>query len=176
MSARSKFFVYLLTFQALWLACVLYGAVAHGWPLLLIALGLTYVHLQLSEGWQAALPLLLTVLLGMVADQMVYHFGWITFTAQASSAPFIPLWMVALWLGFSSSLNENFSWLRAKPLLAILFGAIGGPVAYLGAEKLGAVVLTMPFYSSVWIAMSWGILMPLMLWLRSPTMYVKELS
>ncbi len=168
MSERTHFFIYLLAFQAFWLACICYGSVGQGWPLVILALVAASIHFQFAEGWGAALPLVLSVMLGVVSDQLAYVIGWISFPHHVGNKAFIPLWMAALWLGFSTSLNVNFAWLRQYPRVAVLFGLLGGPAAYWGAQGLGAVVLTHPWWSSVWVGVSWGILMPLLLWLRRP--------
>jgi hypothetical protein len=73
----------------------------------------------------------------------------------------VPIWIIALWAGFATTLNRSLRWMRNKTLLAILFGAIGGPLAYIAAEKLGAVTLTNT--SLVVLSFGWAILTPLLL-------------
>ena len=53
--------------------------------------------------------------------------------------------------------------MRGKWLVAVLFGAIGGPLAYMGAEKLGAVTLNNMPATYIALAVGWAILTPLLL-------------
>jgi hypothetical protein len=41
-----------------------------------------------------------------------------------------------------------------------------GPLAYLGAEKFGAVHLPGPTLNLAWIALEWAIVLPLLVWIR----------
>ena len=50
--------------------------------------------------------------------------------------------MIALWTCFAATLRHSLAWLRARWLLAAVLGAVGGPLAYLGGESLGAISLT----------------------------------
>lgn len=52
--------------------------------------------------------------------------------------PWSPPWMVMLWVNQATTLNSCLGWLRGRYLLGSLFGAVGGPMAYLGGAKLGA--------------------------------------
>ena len=53
--------------------------------------------------------------------------------------------------------------MRGRWVLAILFGAIGGPVAYFAAERLGAVSLNAVPMSYVALSVGWAILTPFLL-------------
>ena len=79
------------------------------------------------------------------------------------SAPIVPAWILALWAIFVTVLNVSLRWMRGKWLVAILFGAIGGPLAYMGAQKLGAVTLNALPISYVALSVGWAILTPLLL-------------
>jgi hypothetical protein len=49
--------------------------------------------------------------------------------------------MVMLWVNQATTLNSCLTWLRGRYLAGALFGAVGGPLAYLGGAKLGAASL-----------------------------------
>ncbi len=49
--------------------------------------------------------------------------------------------MVMLWVNQATTLNSCMAWLRGHYLAGSLFGAVGGPLAYLGGAKLGAATL-----------------------------------
>jgi hypothetical protein len=69
-----------------------------------------------------------------------------------------------LWAEFVTILNVSLRWMRGKWLVMVLFGAVGGPLAYMGAEKLGAVTLNIPL-AYVALGLGWAILTPLLIYL-----------
>ena len=133
---------------------------------MLLVIIFTLVHLNWVEGWQQALPLLFTALIGCLLDQIGYSMGLISFQYHPLWISYIPLWMIALWLAFASTLNVSMRWLQPKPVLAAILGGIFGPLAYLGSAKLEVIHLTAPTYSLAWIALEWAIAMPLLFWIR----------
>ena len=50
----------------------------------------------------------------------------------------------ALWSLFAITLNVSLRALRGRPAVGALLGLAGGPLAYLGGEKLGAVAFAQP--------------------------------
>lgn len=74
----------------------------------------------------------------------------------------VPVWILGLWLAFSTILNVGLRWMHGRYLVAILFGAIGGPLAYMGAEKLGAVILH-GNSSYIVLSIGWAIITPVLL-------------
>ncbi|HBO18265.1 MAG TPA: DUF2878 domain-containing protein, partial [Methylophilaceae bacterium] len=74
----------------------------------------------------------------------------------------VPIWIFALWGLFASTLNLSLSWLKHYKFLAMLFGLLGGPLAYIAAEKLNAIQLIGP-YALISLAIGWALLTPLSL-------------
>lgn len=155
-----------VSFQLLWWACVLSAKPGLGLAVLLLVILFTLAHLQWVENWQQALPILITAVLGCIFDQLVYYYGWVHFEYRDASAAYIPLWMMALWLAFASTLNVSMRWLQPKLVIAAVLGGIFGPLAYLGTAKLGVIRLPSPSISLAWVAFEWAIAMPLLLWVR----------
>jgi hypothetical protein len=62
------------------------------------------------------------------------------------------------------TLNRSLAYLRDRWWLALVLGAIGAPLAYLGAQRgWQAVVFQTPSWRGIaWIACSWAIAMPLL--------------
>jgi hypothetical protein len=54
-------------------------------------------------------------------------------------------------------------WFKQHLLLAAVFGAIGGPLAFLAGERLGGVEFTSYPAPLTLLAVGWGLLMPLMM-------------
>jgi hypothetical protein len=142
-------------FQIAWWACVL-GA-AHGAPWLGVVACLAFVALQ----WLAsscrrvdAWLVVCAALTGLALDGLLAQLGWIEYRGSASALP-APAWIVALWAAFAMTINHSLTWLR--PGMAIVLGAVGGPMAYLGAERLGAVELIASAQATIALAIGWAI-------------------
>lgn len=78
-----------------------------------------------------------------------------------------PAWILALWWAFALSIVPLLGYLHRRLLLAAVFGAIGGPLAYLGAARGWDVVqFAQPqWHSLLALAAGWAVAMPLLAWL-----------
>ena len=74
-----------------------------------------------------------------------------------------PPWMIGLWALFASTLNVSLNWLKKHTALAILLGAISGPLCYWAGERLGALSLLNFNSAMVYLALGWAIAVPLLL-------------
>jgi len=69
-----------------------------------------------------------------------------------------PPWLLAMWAQFATTFRFSLSGVIARPVPAVLFGAAGGPIAFLAGERLGAVSLLPPLeYSLLRLSISWAI-------------------
>ena len=59
----------------------------------------------------------------------------------------------------------TWRWLRGRPVLASVFGLVGGPTTYLAGEKLGGIVLVNQTAALVALAVGWALIMPVLMWL-----------
>ena len=151
-----------------WFACVM-GA-GHGklWfgPSVVVALVLIHLLLTAAPVQEGRLILLIGIF-GFAVDTLQASAGLYAF-ARTSAAPWLcPLWMVALWMIFATTLNASMSWLAGRHRLAAVLGAICGPVSYMAGARLGAIEF--PAHaglSLVGIAVVWACVMPSLLWLR----------
>lgn len=149
-----------ILFQAAWFACVA-GAAASK-PLLgvVVTFFVLLWHLYQAKQYKIELKLILSVLFtGAVFDQVMLSFHLIDYANHGWSNSIVPIWILALWLGFATTLNVSLAWMQGKTITAVLFGAVGGPLAYLGAQKLGAVVLP-SVTSYIVLSIGWAILTP----------------
>jgi hypothetical protein len=152
------------TFQIGWFACVL-GAAA-GYPWAGVAVVLTIILWHLSRMARPRRELILIVAAGVTGamwDSLLTASGWIEYPNGVLIESTAPVWIVALWMLFATTLNVSLRWLQRNPALAIAFGAIGGPLAYLGGAKLGALIFTHQPLALAALAIGWGILTPLLL-------------
>jgi len=159
---RSRRLLNFVCFQVAWFACAL-GA-ARGWPLLgpLVVGVLLILQLPLvpAPGKQARFMLAAT-LLGWLIDSGLTRGGVFSFSAGGMLLGLCPLWMAALWANFAGTLHLCLDWLRGRYWLASALGACGGPLAYYGGQRLGALQLgSNSTVSLVVIAIEWAIVTP----------------
>jgi hypothetical protein len=151
-------------FQVGWLACVLGAAYGLAWAGTTVALAIVGWHLAQALRPRAELMLvLITATLGATFDSVLTALGWVHFPHGTLLTGAAPHWMVALWMLFATTLNVSLRWLKRSALLAALFGLIGGPLAYLGGAKLGAVVFVEQRAALLTLAIGWMLLTPLLL-------------
>lgn len=137
----------LVAFQLGWFACVLGGSLIGG----LVAGVIIVVHLAWLARpgewrWLAGFAAL-----GLVVDGGLTLAGGFMF-AEPGLSP-LPLWLWALWPLFAMLLNHSLAWLWSHRWLAMLGGAIGGPLSYFGGAQLAGVELApwlLPVESLVW--------------------------
>lgn len=156
-----------VAFQAGWFAAVLGAGRGVPWLGVLVIPSLLLLHLVLSADRRDELLLALTAaLLGFIVDSIliaVHVFAPVPF---GSSPPFSPAWMVMLWINQATTLNFCLAWLRGRYLLGAVFGAVGGPLAYLAGAKLGAAAVPSS-QGMLILAATWALVFPLLLALNS---------
>lgn len=156
-----------ILFQVAWFACVIGAGKGMPWLGVLVTALILSWHLYQAKDIKAELLLMLCALfIGAAYDQSMLSFGFISYLNTGWGNAIVPVWILALWLAFTTTLNVSLRWMRSKHLFAVIFGAMGGPLAYLGAEKLGAVVL---HGASSYIALSlgWAIITPFLILLST---------
>lgn len=148
-----------------WWACVL--GTAYGYPLMGPAV---IAVLLVTQTW--GLPaasrrlawrqIFLLGAAGTALDSLQAALGVLTFRG-AVAAWLAPPWITALWCHFATVLPA-FAFLRSRPVVAGLLGALGGPLAYAGGVRLGAAgFLPNPWVSLVMIGAVWAVAFPVML-------------
>lgn len=155
-----------VAYQIGWLGCVLGAAHGHAWAGVTAAVALTAFHLALVERPErrgAELRLLaVAVVVGLLVDGTLSAIGWVRYP-EGQPAPFLPpVWMLCLWMLFATLLPGALIWLRGRPVLAGLLGALGGPLAYLAGERLGAIALAEGPVPLLALAVAWGAVIPLL--------------
>ena len=152
-----------LLFQLGWFAAVLGAAGDLPWIGVVAAAAIAAVHLARAARPLPELALLaLAVVAGAGFDTLIVQAGWLRFDSGMLVAGTAPVWMVALWANFATTLNVSMRLLRSRLVVAALFGAIGAPLAYYAGGKLGAVefIATGPALGA--IAAGWFVLCPLL--------------
>lgn len=152
-------------FQAAWFASVLGAARGWVWAAPAGALVALAVHLMLTHSRRKELMVLLSVAsLGIAADALLVLTGVVAMRHESFNMAATILWFASLWISFATTLNSSMSWLtrlrHQRILVACLFGAIGGPMAYLAGQRLGAISLSRDS-SLLVLAVEWAGLTPL---------------
>ena len=151
-------------FQLGWFACVL-GA-THGlpWAGTGIALAIVAWHLARAPRPRAELALvLIAACVGALWDSGLSALGWIGYPNGVLIEGTAPYWIVAMWMLFATTLGVSLAWLGRNLALAAAFGALGGPLAYLGGAKLGALTFIAQDAALAALALGWAVLTPTLL-------------
>lgn len=149
--------------EAGWFACVL-GA-AHGMPWFgpLVVFALIALHLRLSKRAGPEMGLILSaVVIGLVADSLLVVSGLVSYPSGIWVDGMAPYWILAMWAMFATTMNVSFKWLRKRKALAVVLGAIAGPLAYLAGQELGAITFNQPTLAIAALAVIWAVAMPLL--------------
>lgn len=91
------------------------------------------------------------------SNLIVYREHW-------PSSDIAPWWILALWIALGASFNHSLKWVQASPYLAGVLLAVGGPLSYLAAERIGAVEINQPLLTLSLMAAGWfmiGVLLTL---------------
>ncbi len=146
-------------YQVGWFACVLGGASHRPWTGLLIAVILIGVHLTLSlERSLEARLLVVATVVGAVVEMVQIAAGTYRFTSGTANDALPPPWLLAMWAQLATTFRFSLRWVITRPVSAALFGAAGGPIAFLAGERLGAVTLLPPLTLGLLrLSMSWAI-------------------
>jgi len=152
-----------VAFQIGWFACVLGAAYGAPW----LGIGVTALvvagHLGAAArpGVEARL-LVIVAVLGAIWDSVLVALGWIDYASGTIMPGAAPGWIVAMWVLFATTLNVSLNWLKGRDALAVAFGAIGGPLAFYGGAKLGAVSFPQPLFALGALAIGWALFTPLL--------------
>jgi hypothetical protein len=163
-----KFWLSLIGYQLVWFAAII-GA-AHGvvWPAITGFVTYATIQLLLARNFRVDLSLAATALvLGFLLDGGLVRTGMASYATAWPSASFAPAWIMALWATFAMTFTQSMSWLQHRLWLAVAFGLIGGPLAYLGAARGWHVVTftTPAWHGLLWLGAGWALATPLLAWM-----------
>ena len=146
-----KNWINFIAFQIVWFAAVGGAAKAIWWagPVALVIFVL--YHFRSGVAVRGDFKLMwLALVLGFVTDTLMAASGLSTYSSPVPVAPFAPLWILSLWVGFALTLNHSLHYLNSRPLIVAPLAAVLGPISYYSAGRVwGAVSIAQP----VWIAL-----------------------
>ncbi len=151
-------------FQSAWWLTV--AGIVMGYPFLGPLAFTVYMlvdHLSLTRKNLAEAQLILGAMLaGTIADTIFTMTGLLSYAGSYSFAPMLaPLWITAMWGGFAATLNHSLSWIKPKPFLGFILGAIFGPLSYMAGAKFDAIQFNMDTtLTMVILGLFWGVAIP----------------
>ena len=152
-----------ILFQAAWFICVLGASYNQTYLALTLSIIILLIHFSLIKKRMLDVKLIIIAgLIGLLFDGALLNFDLIIYNDPGLPYPFTPIWIVMLWMIFAMTLNHSLAWLSQKYYLSILFGAIGGPLAYIAGEKLGAITL-LSTNSIITLSVGWALITPILL-------------
>ena len=153
-------------FQVAWLASVIGGANEMPWLGPVVVFFALAVHLSLARRrFEEVLLAIACAILGAGFDSALVASGWVSYKSGLINANLAPYWIVTMWMLFATTLNVSMRWMRGKPMLAAVFGFVGGPAAYLAGQGLGGIILVNQTAALTALAIGWAVMMPTLMWL-----------
>ena len=157
-----------VVFQVAWFACVLGGARDLELAGTLAVAAAVALHVALARRPAVAVTLVAVVAtIGLLWDSLVVTLGLMSYPSGSPAPGLAPVWIVAMWALFATTLNLSLGWLQGRPVLAALLGAVGGPLAYFAGHRLGGIDLPDPALALLVQGLGWALLMPLLAWLAT---------
>lgn len=151
-------------FQVGWFSSVIGAAKQMPWLGPLAFLVVLAIHLRRAHRPQSELGLVLACgVIGVFFDSLLVAFGWVTYPSGLFNDFMAPYWIVTMWMLFGTTLNLSMGWMKGKPLLAAIFGAIGGPASYLAGQKLGGIEFLEFYPAMIALAIGWALFMPVLM-------------
>ncbi|MFV8570987.1 DUF2878 domain-containing protein [Marinobacter sp. SBS5] len=153
-----------LLFQTGWLVCVLYpGLASTGLAALFLAIHMVLVSTQRGAELRF---IAVGILLGSLLDALWFRLGVLGIEGAEGISNTVPLWLIAIWALFMTTLCHSLSWMTKRKWLPFVLAPFAGSFAYWSASKLGAITLPGHFVSLLAIGAGWLVLFPLLLTIR----------
>jgi len=164
----------ILGFKVCWWACVL-GSVSnqkYSGPLLVIIYLFIHLYIISDELRQSEILLLLFAgIFGTFVDTIFLNLNLLSYEGSYSNITYIaPLWITAMWVGFTATLNHAFKKIIDKYFIQFVLGLIFGPLAYITGNGLGAIIFNPEYNQNLIlfiIAIAWGLSFPLLCWISN---------
>lgn len=155
----------ILLFYIGWLYVISTATSNHPYQGIFATFCILIFHFVMTKNWLKELLVISSVcLIGFSLDTLYASLGLLRYASPNPLSPSLaPLWIIALYALFGTTLNSSLSWLRHQPILGMIFGAVGGSLSYffsirLGAAEYGASEATVLSL----IAFAWFLLIPIL--------------
>jgi hypothetical protein len=159
-----KIAINIISFQIGWFACVIMASRNMPEAGILVSLFLIGIQLFLDKNPKNKLLLLMTVgIIGLAWDSLLTATEILVFDTGMIAYFLAPGWILVMWLIFATTLDISFRWLFGRYWIAMLLGAICGPLAYQAGSALGAVDIPNDLVANTIMAAGWAVIMPLLI-------------
>tara|TARA_B100000945_G_C20390541_1_gene601983 strand:+ start:637 stop:1227 length:591 start_codon:yes stop_codon:yes gene_type:complete len=171
----------ILGFKICWWACVL-GAISNqkylGPILVLIYLFIHLYAISSNARISEVYLLIFAGLFGTVTDSTLLNLNILSYQGLYEKFNYIaPLWITAMWVGFTATLNHAFNNIMSRYYIQFILGLIAGPVAYITGNNLGAITFSAVYDRNtiiIIIAIVWGFSFPILCWVSNILRYTKR--
>lgn len=163
-TSKLNLMINVVALQLAWFACVLGAANDLPWLGIPAVAAVLLIHASLVlDPYKEMRLVMFALLLGAVFDSLLMASGWIDYRNGIIIPGLAPVWILAMWAQFATTLNVSMAWLKGRPLLAAVTGGIGGPLSWVAGAKLGAIELVEPTQAVIALAVGWAIALPLLM-------------
>ena len=107
--------------------------------------------------------ILIAMTIGVLWDSLLVMLSLLDYASGILIPNTAPYWIVVMWGLFATTINVSLRWLKGKYRLSIILGAIAGPLAYYGGERLGAVNFVDTSTALLALAVGWAVFTPLLI-------------
>lgn len=77
----------------------------------------------------------------------------------------VPIWLLDLWAIFAVLALLALKWMHSRPILTAAVCAIGSPMSFLTAQKIGAADISNNFWNGLFIiGLSWAVIVPALMY------------
>lgn len=151
-------------YQGVWFAAVIGAGRGLWWPAVVASAVFVATQVALSDRRAAEGKLILAALAaGLLLDGTLAFSGLARFAADDVAVPpgGAPLWILAIWAAFAVTLRHSMGFMMTRPMVALVLGAVGGPLAYAAAGRgFAAVSFPQMLPAMLVLAVGWALAMP----------------
>lgn len=147
----------LIANNLIWIGCVI-GREQTIWLIgpAVIVYAVILVNTRTVKFYQIAVP----AMIGISVDSVLTLSGIYQFE---NTSLLLPLWLIILWIAFSTTLTSSLHILGKNKIIAAGIGSVGMPINYLAGERLGAVYFGQAHLVTITIlCVLWAICLPLL--------------
>ncbi len=160
----------LLLFQAIWFTAA-FGQSQYLWILGLLLGALVILPQHMMKEIKVVL---LCGGLGIAMDSVLALSGILIISDTNDMLP-IPMWFMAIWLGFAATFRHSLNAMLKRPLLMVGLAVVVAPLNYIAGARLGALEFGLPtLQSAMVISFSWLVVTPMLI--KAYRFAVKELE
>ena len=137
---KLKVFLVLTGYQITWLSCV-FGETKLSYPMLGFWVGIIFliIYLFFNQNKKKFVKISLSISIpGYIFDSLLVYFQVYDFETIAKLGT-LPLWMIVLWLSFSTLFDEILTFFKRYKILGIILSGVLGPLTYYLGEPIGVI-------------------------------------